>query len=382
MIIFLIVLFAALVFEYINGFHDSANAIATSISTRALMPRQAIALAAVMNLLGALWGTAVAKTISEGLVDGVAINMHVIAAALMSGITWNLITWWFGIPSSSSHTLVGSLCGSALAKTTESNFAEIAAAANHTLPAGYAPGDIDWSVLFWSVEGGTRGLWPKLVMPMLVSPVLGFVLGIIMMTLFFIILRKAKPAMTQFVFSKLQILSAAGMGFAHGTSDAQKTMGIITLALIAGTSTGAFDSNPGMFDFLKLDEGADVPVWVKITCALVMAAGTAAGGYRIIRTLGHKMVKLLPVNGFAAELTSASILISTSQLGMPVSTTHVVSTAIMGVGVAKNASRVNYSVITRIVWAWVLTLPVSTLLGFSIYSAIVWLLPVSAGTPA
>lgn len=382
MVIFLIVLFAALVFEYINGFHDSANAIATSISTRALMPRQAIALAAVMNLLGALWGTAVAKTISEGLVDAVAINMHVIAAALLSGITWNLITWWFGIPSSSSHTLVGSLCGSALAKTTETNFAELAGAAHHALPADYAVGDIDWSVLFWSVESGTRGLWPKLVMPMLLSPVFGFVVGMLMMTLFFVFLRKAKPASAQFIFSKLQILSAAGMGFAHGTSDAQKTMGIITLALVAGTSAGAFDSNPGIFDFLKIGEGADVPVWVKITCALVMAAGTAAGGYRIIRTLGHKMVKLLPVNGFAAELTSASILISTSQLGMPVSTTHVVSTAIMGVGVAKNASRVNFSVVTRIVWAWVLTLPVSTFLGFCIYKAIVWLLPIAVGSPA
>lgn len=157
--IFLVVLFAALVFEYINGFHDSANAIATSISTRALMPRTAIMLAAVMNLLGALWGTAVAKTISEGLVDAVAVNMHVIAAALMSGIAWNLITWWFGIPSSSSHTLIGSLCGSALAKTTESNFSELSAAAHHVLPAGYTPGEIDWSVLFWSVEGGTKGLY-------------------------------------------------------------------------------------------------------------------------------------------------------------------------------------------------------------------------------
>lgn len=382
MIIFLIVLFAALVFEYINGFHDSANAIATSISTRALMPRPAIMLAAAMNLLGALWGTAVAKTISEGLVDAVAINMHVISAALMSGITWNLITWWFGIPSSSSHTLIGSLCGSALAKTTEANFTEAAAAVGHALPAGYVPGEIDWSVLYWSIEGGTKGLWPKLVMPMLLSPVLGFVLGMVVMTLFFIILRKTKPAMVQFIFSKCQIFSAAGMGFAHGTSDAQKTMGIITLALVAGTASGAFDSNPSWLSFLQIPEGSDVPVWVKVMCALVMAAGTAGGGYRIIRTMGHKMVKLLPVHGFAAELTSASILIGTSQLGMPVSTTHVVSTSIMGVGVAKDASRVNFSTITRILWAWVLTLPVSMFLGYCIYNVIVWLLPVTAGTPA
>lgn len=375
MTIFLIVLFAALVFEYINGFHDSANAIATSISTKALSPRTAIMLAAVMNLLGALWGTAVAKTISEGLVDAIAVNMHVIAAALMSGITWNLITWWFGIPSSSSHTLIGSLCGSALAKTTEADFPAIAAAANHALPAGYLPGDIDWSVLFWSIDNGTKGLWPKLVMPMLLAPVLGFFFGMLVMFLFFIIFRNRKPAMVQYVFRKLQIISAAGMGFAHGTSDAQKTMGIITLALIAGTASGAFVDNPGWLGFLNLSEGSDVPVWVKILCAVIMAAGTAGGGYRIIRTMGHKMTKLLPVNGFAAELTSATVLIGTSQLGMPVSTTHVVSSSIMGVGVAKDARRVNFSTITRILWAWTLTLPVSMFLGYGIYNAIVWLLP-------
>ncbi|MBQ9758751.1 MAG: inorganic phosphate transporter [Opitutales bacterium] len=375
MTIFLIVLFAALVFEYINGFHDSANAIATSISTKALTPRMAIMLAAVMNLLGALWGTAVAKTISEGLVDAVAVNMHVIAAALMSGITWNLITWWFGIPSSSSHTLIGSLCGSALAKTTEVNFPELAAAANHALPVGYLPGDIDWSVLFWSIDNGTKGIWPKLVMPMLLAPVFGLFFGMLVMFLFFFIFRNRKPAMVQHVFRKLQIISAAGMGFAHGTSDAQKTMGIITLALIAGTTSGVFVNNPDWLGFLNLSEGADVPVWVKILCAIVMAAGTAGGGYRIIRTMSHKMTKLLPVNGFAAELTSATVLIGTSQLGMPVSTTHVVSSSIMGVGVAKDVRRVNFSTITRILWAWTLTLPVSMLLGYGIYNAIVWLLP-------
>lgn len=373
--IFIVVIFAALVFEYINGFHDSANAIATTISTRALTPRTAIMLAAVMNLFGALWGTAVAKTISEGLVDAVAINMHVIAAALLSGITWNLITWWFGIPSSSSHTLIGSLCGSALAKTTEADYSEVAATAQHALPAGYVPGEIDWSVLFWSIDGGTKGIWPKLVVPMLLSPILGVIFGILIMTLFFIIFRKFKPAMVQYVFSKLQILSAAGMGFAHGTSDAQKTMGIITLALIASTTAGAFDSCPEWLGFLKAEPGADVPVWVKITCAIVMAAGTAGGGYRIIRTLGNKMTKLLPVNGFAAELTSASILIGTSQMGMPVSTTHVVSSSIMGVGIAKDAARVNFSTITRILWAWTLTLPVSMFLGYCLYNLIVWLLP-------
>ncbi len=381
MTIFLIVLFVALVFEYINGFHDSANAIATSISTKALMPRQAIILAAVMNLVGALSGTAVAKTISEGLVDAVAVNMHVIAAALMSGIAWNLITWWFGIPSSSSHTLIGSLCGSALAKTTETDFAEVAAAARHALPDGFEPGDIDWSVLFWSIENGTRGLWPKLIKPMLLSPLLGLVFGAIVMTLFFIILRRAKPAFVQSLFSKFQILSAAGMGFAHGTSDAQKTMGIITLGLVAGTASGTFDMNPAWLDFLKNTTG-DVPTWVKVACALVMGAGTAGGGYRIIRTMGHKMVKLRPVNGFAAEITSASILIATSRMGMPVSTTHVVSTSIMGVGFAKDPGRVNLGVIKRILWAWALTLPVSMFFGYNIYHLLVFLLPPIEGIPA
>ena len=376
MTIFLIVLFAALIFEYINGFHDSANAIATSISTKALMPRQAIALAAVMNLIGALAGTAVAKTIAEGLVDAVAVNMHVIAAALMSGITWNLITWWFGIPSSSSHTLIGSLCGSALAKTTEANFVELSAVAKHVLPDGHGVGDIDWSVLNW-----TNGIWPKVVKPMLVSPILGLVLGAVVMTIFFIVLRRAKPALVQSIFSKFQIVSAAGMGFAHGTSDAQKTMGIITLALVAGTASGAFDMNPEWLHFLQNTSG-DVPFWVKITCALTMGAGTAGGGYRIIRTMGHKMVKLRPVHGFAAEITAASILISTSHMGMPVSTTHVVSTSIMGVGIAKDPNRVGFGVIKKILWAWALTLPVSMFFGYCIYEILIWLMPVAEGLPA
>ncbi len=381
MTIFLIVLFVALVFEYINGFHDSANAIATSISTKALMPRQAIAIAAVMELVGALAGTAVAKTISEGLVDAIAVNMHVLAAALISGIVWNLITWWFGIPSSSSHTLIGSLCGSALAKTTEGDFREIAAAAKHVLPENFQPGDIDWSVLFWSIDNGTKGLWPKLIKPMLISPVLGLVLGAIVMTAFFIILRKAKPAVVQSIFSKCQIFSAAGMGFAHGTSDAQKTMGIITLGLVAGTASGTFDMNPDWLDFLKNTTG-DVPVWVKVACALVIAAGTASGGYRIIRTMGHKMVKLRPVHGFAAELTSASILIATSRMGMPVSTTHVVSTSIMGVGFAKDPKRVSLSVVKKILWAWALTLPDSTFFGYNIYKLHIFLIPPLEGLPA
>ena len=346
MTLFLLVLLSALVFEYINGFHDTANAIATVVSTKVLTPRQAIILAASMNLLGALVGTAVAKTISGGLVDATAVNMFTVLCALLSAIVWGLFTWWLGLPSSSSHALIGGLCGAALA-TAHGN----------------------WGVLIWSAtdaKGAHVGLWPKVVLPMFSSPLLGFVGGALLMWFLTIILRKVTPRMVNLIFGKAQLASAAFMGFGHGSNDAQKTMGIITLALFTGTSSGAFKDLPEWASFLRVTEFKGIPFWVVITCALTMAAGTAAGGWRIIRTMGHKMVKLQPVHGFAAETTAASILYVTAGMGVPVSTTHVISTSIMGVGASKRFSAVKWGVVERIIWAWVLTLPITGLLGYGL----------------
>ncbi len=344
MTIFLIVLLAALAFEYINGFHDAANAIATVVSTKVLTPRQAIALAAVFNLVGAFAGTAVAKTISGGLVDAPAVTMYTILSALLAAIVWNLLTWWLGLPSSSSHALIGGLCGAAVATSSG-----------------------DWSVLIWSAvdkDGHSVGLWPKVVLPMLASPVAGFIGGALLMFLLLVFIHRLTPRTVNGVFGKLQLVSAAFMGYSHGSNDAQKTMGIITLALVTATNQGAFKHLPAWASFLQISEFKEIPLWVILSCALTMAAGTAAGGWRIIRTLGHKMVKLQPVHGFAAETTAALIIHGASAFGIPVSTTHVISTSIMGVGAIKRFSAVKWGVVERIIWAWVLTLPVCGLLGY------------------
>jgi PiT family inorganic phosphate transporter len=346
MTLFLLVLFAALVFEYINGFHDTANAIATVVSTKVLTPRQAVAWAAFWNLIGALAGTAVAKTVSSGLVEASAVTMLTLFSALTGAIIWNLFTWWLGLPSSSSHAMIGGLCGAALA-TAQGN----------------------WGVLIWSTTdkaGAKIGLWPKVVLPMFTSPLVGFVAGALLMGLLMICLKRATPRWVNLIFGKAQLFSAGFMGFGHGSNDAQKTMGIITLALFSGTSTGAFNDLPDWASFLRVDEFGEVPKWVVITCAITMAAGTAAGGWRIIRTMGHKMVKLQPVHGFAAETTAALILHITALKGIPVSTTHVISTSIMGVGASKRFSAVKWGVVERILWAWVLTLPVTGFLGYGL----------------
>jgi PiT family inorganic phosphate transporter len=336
MTLFLIVLLAALAFEFINGFHDTANAIATVVSTKVLTPRQAILLAAVGNLAGALAGTAVAATIGKGLVDTHVVTMHTVLCALLGAILWDLLTWWLGLPSSSSHALVGGLCGAAVAT---------------------AGGD--WNVLKWST-----GLWPKIVLPMVVSPLLGFVGGALVMTLLTIALRRLTPRVVNLIFGKAQLGSAAFMGFSHGSNDAQKTMGIITLTLYTATHGGVLARAPAWCGFLRVEEFRTVPLWVIFICALTMAAGTTAGGWRIIRTMGQRMVKLQPVNGFAAETTAALIIYGASTLGVPVSTTHVISTSIMGVGATKRLSAVKWGIVERIVWAWVLTLPVTGLAGY------------------
>jgi PiT family inorganic phosphate transporter len=343
MTIFLIVLLTALVFEYINGFHDAANAIATVVSTKVLTPRQAIALAAVFNLVGALMGTAVASTIGKGLVDTNVVTMATIFSGLMGAIIWNLITWWFGLPSSSSHALIGGLCGAALAS-----------AGNN------------WNVLHWATtdaKGAAAGLWPKVVLPMITSPLVGFFGGAFLMFLLTICIHRLRPRLVNNVFGKLQLVSAGLMAHSHGSNDAQKTMGIIALALFTGTKSGAFDELPAWASFLRTPEFV-VNQWVVVTCAVVMAAGTAAGGWRIIRTMGHKMVKLQPVHGFAAETTAALIIHYASVLGIPLSTTHAISTSIMGVGAVKRFGAVKWTVVERILWAWVFTLPVCGLIGY------------------
>ncbi|MES2661586.1 MAG: inorganic phosphate transporter [Verrucomicrobiota bacterium] len=468
-IIFLVI-FIALAFEYINGFHDTANSIATVVGTKVMTPRQAIIMAATTNLIGALAGHAVAKTVSSGLVDSQFISPAVLICALLGGIVWNLITWWFGLPSSSTHALVGGLCGAAVASAHD-----------------------NWHAIIWSVEKVKdgkvvmEGVLHKVVIPMVTSPVVGFVGGFIIMGFLYFLLQKAKPRFVNRFFGKAQIFSAGYMGFAHGLADAQKTMGVITLALVTATASGTFQEIPSWLDFLRMDksmraeqgiqlisnpaatpeqllEGAriletesaaikhgefreafqtlsartyaavgetessqrlaslaaethrhivereesrilpkiplvgrlvaakindwdkslgkamdaavadskaplpvaahkvddlspDVPTWIKIVCSLTMAAGTAAGGWKIIKTLGHKMVKLQPVHGFAAETTAATLLAVTGAMGMTVSTTHSITTAIMGVGCAKRFSALKLSLIERILWAWVLTLP-------------------------
>ncbi len=342
MTLFFIVLFAALVFEYINGFHDAANAIATVISTKALTPRRAIMMAAFFNLIGALAGTAVATTIGRGLVDAEVITMVTILSALAAAIVWGLFTWWLGLPSSSSHALVGGLCGAAVASS-GNNF----------------------GVLHWieTVNGKMSGLLPKIILPMFAAPMLGFFVGATLMLSLYIVLKYFTPYVLNRIFSKLQLLSSSWIAFSHGSNDAQKTMGIISLALFTGTRSNAFDGLPGWLSFLHTPE-FEVHFWVMITCALVMAAGTAGGGMRIIKTMGHRMVKLHPPHGFAAEITAAAVIGTASHFGVPLSTTHVISTSIMGVGSTRRLSAVKWGIVSRIVWAWILTLPITGLLGY------------------
>ena len=336
MLIFITVVLAAIIFEYSNGFHDAANAIATVVSTKVLTPRQAIGMAAVFNLTGALMGGAVASTIGKGLVDTNVVTLATVLCALIAAFAWNIGTWWLGLPSSSSHALIGGLCGAALA-TAHGN----------------------WAVLKWK-----SGLWPKVVLPMFSSPVIGFLLGGLLMFILFIVLHRFTPRTVHSLFGKLQIFSAAWMAHSHGTNDAQKTMGIITLALFTGTKAGHFDHLPPWLQFLHTPTFGGIPTWVKILCAITMAAGTAAGGWRIIRTLGHRMVKLQPVHGFAAETSAAFIIQAASIYGIPLSTTHVISTSIMGVGAVKRFSGVKWTVVERIVWTWIFTLPVTGVLGY------------------
>jgi PiT family inorganic phosphate transporter len=316
-LVLIAVVVLALTFDFINGFHDTANSIATSVSTRVLTPRAAIIMAAGLNFVGALVSENVAKTISKGLVSG-TLEQYVIIAALISAILWDLLTWYFGIPSSSSHAIIGALVGASIAFT----------------------GGFD--KIIW------KGVWDKVVFPLITSPIVGFVIGYIVMTLIYFITRNASQRSVNKVFSKLQIVSAAIMSYAHGNNDAQKSMGIITLALV---SAGLWSTDAG------------IPIPVKIACALAMAAGTSIGGWRIIKTMGMNMIKLQPVGGFAAETSAAIVIEVASQIGAPVSTTHVISSAIMGVGASKRLSAVRWALARSIVFAWIFTIPVTAILG-------------------
>jgi len=314
--ILIAVLALAVLFDYINGFHDTANAIATSVSTRALSPRLAIAMSATANFVGALTGTAVAHTIGAGLITPQAEGGLVVASALIGAIVWNLLTWRLGIPSSSSHALIGGLLGASATA-------------------------VDFSA--WQVDG----ILGKVILPLFGSPIAGFAIGFALMVLIFQLFQRVHPKTMNDRFRRLQVLSAAYMAFSHGSNDAQKTMGVMTLALVSA----------GVLTEFK------VPLWVIILAASAISLGTAAGGWRIIRTMGTKVVKLDPVHGFAAETTAASVIFGASILGMPVSTTHVISSAILGVGSSDRFRAVHWGVARRIGIAWVLTLPASGLVA-------------------
>lgn len=310
-----LVVVAALVFDFINGFHDTANAIATVVSTGVLRPRTAILMAAVLNVLGAFLGTAVATTIGKDLLDPGSVNQQLVLAALLAAIAWNLFTWYFGIPSSSSHALVGGLLGAGL----------VAVGIGGINPTG--------------VE--------KVVTALLVSPLFGFLAAFLSMVLMYWLVRRMRPARVNTLFRRLQLFSSAFMAFSHGTNDAQKTMGVITMALIA--YSGKYDP---MGEF-------PVPTWVVISSALTMGLGTAAGGWRIIHTMGTRIFKLRPIHGFCAETGAAAVLQVASHLGLPMSTTHCITSAIMGAGATTRLSAVSWGVTRRILWAWILTIPIT-----------------------
>ena len=306
----------AVVFDFINGFHDTANAVATVISTRVLRPWVAISMAAVLNFVGAMSGTEVAHTVGSGIV-GDAVPLAAITAALVGAIAWNLITWYFGIPSSSSHALIGSLLGAGI--------------------ASLGLGTAHWSVLI-----------QKVALPLVLSPAVGFVFALLLMRLLIRVFGSMSPSRVGPIFRRTQIVSASFMAFSHGSNDAQKTMGIITLGLVSAGILPKFH----------------VPTWVIGLSAAAMAAGTFAGGRRIIHTMGTRLAHLEPIHGFAAETAAATVIQAASRLGFPLSTTHVISSSILGAGASRRLNAVRWGVVRTMAGAWVLTIPVTAVLGF------------------
>ncbi|MFC5470850.1 anion permease [Cohnella suwonensis] len=322
LVVFIVIL--ALGFDFINGFHDTANAIATSVSTRALTPRWAIILASCMNLVGALMFTGVAKTIGGKITDPFKLEhgLTVVIATLLAAIVWNLITWWFGIPSSSSHAIIGALAGAAI--TSEG-----------------------WDGINYS---GFIGILKWLIL----SPIIAFVLGFCIMFILKRVFARSSPHHVNKMFRFGQVLTAAFQSFTHGTNDAQKAMGIITLALVTA----------------DIQDTLDIPLWVKLSAALAMALGTSVGGWKIIKTMGTKIFKIDPMSGFSADLGSASVILGATLSHFPVSTTHAITSSILGVGSAKKFSNVNWSMAGRIVVTWVITIPAVGLLAMLIYSVL------------
>jgi len=310
------VVLVALFFDFTNGFHDAANAVATSISTRAVPPGIALFAAAVLNVLGALGTTHVAATLARGIVEASAIDGPVMLGGLIGAIAWNLLTWYWAIPSSSSHCLIGGVAGAVLATA--------------------GSGAVKW-----------QGIVSKVLIPTIAAPLVGFSVGIGLMVAILWLFRRANPGPLTRRFRLAQLVSASFMAFSHGANDAQKTMGVITLALFAGGAIPALE----------------VPFWVKLSSAIVIGLGTYTGGKRIIRTLGMRLVKLTPVHGFAAETAASAVLLGTAQLGFPVSTTHVITTSIMGVGATERLSAVKWGITRDIAIAWLVTLPASGLIG-------------------
>jgi len=313
----LILISFAVVFDFINGFHDTANAVATVISTRVMRPWVAVLMAGTLNFAGAMSGTAVAKTVGSGIV-GASVPLPAITAALLGAITWNLITWYHGIPSSSRHALIGSLLGAGLAS-------------------------IGVDAVHWGV------LWDKVVLPLFLSPAAGFIIAIAFMRMLVRIFAALPPARVGPLFRRTQIVSAAFMAFSHGSNDAQKTMGVITLGLLSAGVIPSFH----------------VPTWVIALSAVAMAGGTFAGGRRIIRTMGTRFAHLEPIHGFAAETSAALVIQAASRFGYPLSTTHVISASILGVGAARRMNAVRWGIVRTMVGAWILTIPVTAALGFA-----------------
>ncbi|HQX27232.1 MAG TPA: inorganic phosphate transporter [Alphaproteobacteria bacterium] len=312
-ILLCVVVVLTLIFDFINGFHDAANAIATVVSTRVMRPTTAVLYGGILNFAGALLGTEVAATIGKGLVDANAISLQTVMCTVLAAIVWNLITWYKGLPTSSSHAIIGSLMGATFASTMSGH-------------------SIIWPAVY-----------KKVLIPMVASPLMGLFIGFMLMALLTWVVYRMNPGKINRIFGKLQIVSAGFMALSHGHNDAQKSMGIIALALVL-----AF---PGQ-DF-------HVPLWVIITCAIAMGLGTMCGGWRIIRTLGSKMIKLQPVHGFAAETTASLIIAGASHWGIPVSTTQVISSSILGVGATRRLSAVRWGIVGNIIWAWVLTIPLT-----------------------
>jgi PiT family inorganic phosphate transporter len=355
----LFVVFVAIAFTYTNGFHDTANSIATSVATKVMTPNQAIVISTVFNLIGALMGTAVAKTIGTGLVDMHFINLTTVLCCLLSAVTWNIVTWWVGLPSSSSHALVGGLIGAALA----SSFG-------------------NWDAIIWyqhtitDASGATvelpffksNGLWPKVLAPMLLAPLIGLTVGFVAMGLLYLICRGFRPRSVNFISARLQWVTAMWMSLEHGRNDAQKNMGIIALALVIATQSGALNGAPHWLEWLKTPEFT-ITLWMKLVCAVTIGLGTAAGGWKIIKTMGSGMVRLQPINGLVAQGTAAGIIGVATELGIPLSTTQVISSSIMGVGASKRFGAVKWMVAEKMLWAWAFTIPATALLAF----AFVWL---------